>query len=72
MDKTKNPLGVVGMVYQDYAMLQRWYDYYAAQVGPENLFVFSHGNDPKHREIAKGANVINVPRDPAMTKFDSR
>ena len=72
MDKTKQPLGVVAMVYEDYDLLARWYEYYGAQVGHENLFVFSHGNDPKHREIAKEANVMNVPRDPQMFKFDRR
>lgn len=72
MDKTRKPLGVVTMVYEDYPMLQRWYDYYAPQVGPENLYVFSHGNDSRHRHIAVGANVINVPRDPAMVQFDIR
>lgn len=60
------------MVYEDYFFLKRWYDYYANQVGPENLFVFSHGNDPIHREIAVGANVINTPRDESMFKFDRR
>lgn len=70
MGEAKQPLGVVGMVFEDYLMLQRWYDYYAGQVGPENLFIFSHGNDPRHREIAVGANVINLPRDPSMYKFD--
>lgn len=72
MDKTKNILGVVTMVFEDYDLLKRWYDYYAGQVGPENLYVFSHGNDPKHRRIAKGANVISIPRDPSMQKFDQR
>lgn len=72
MDSTKHPLGVATMVYGDYFFLKRWYAYYAAQVGAENLFVFSHGNDPKHREIAAGANVIHVPRDPTMQMFDRR
>lgn len=72
MDDTKNPLGVATMVYGDYFFLERWYDYYARQVGAENLFVFSHGNDPRHREIARGANVIHVPRDPTMQMFDRR
>lgn len=72
MDKTKKPLGIVSMVYEDYDLLERWYNYYGAQVGPENLFVYSHGNDPKHREIAKDASVMNVPRDPQMVKFDRR
>lgn len=72
MDETRKPLGVVSMVYEDYDLLERWYNYYGAQVGHENLYVFSHGNDPKHREIASRANVMNVPRDPQMVKFDRR
>lgn len=72
MDKTKKPLAVMTMVYEDYDFLKRWYDYYAGQVEAENLFVFSHGNDSEHKNIAKGANVLNVPRDPEMLKFDKR
>jgi len=72
MGGTKQQLGVVTMAYQDYFFLQRWYDYYCAQVGSRNLFVFSHGNDPRHRDIAQGANVINLPRDATMFKFDRR
>lgn len=72
MDDTRNPLGVATMVFEDYFFLQRWYDYFAGQVGAENLFIFSHGNDDRHRQIARGANVINVPRDPSMTMFDRR
>ncbi len=68
----KNPLGVATMVYEDYFFLQRWYDYYAAQIGAENLFIFSHGNDPRHREIAPGANVIRTPRDPQLFKWNRR
>lgn len=72
MDSYKNTLGVVTMVYEDYFFLERWYRYYAAQVGAENLYVFSHGNDPRHREIARNANVMNLPRDRIMFKFDRR
>lgn len=72
MDRTKKPLGAVTMVYEDYFFLDRWYQYYSAQLGAENLFVYSHGNDPKHRQIAPDANVMHVPRTPAMTKFDRR
>ncbi|WP_299672861.1 glycosyltransferase family 2 protein [uncultured Roseobacter sp.] len=72
MDNSKRPLGVIGMVFGDYAMLQRWFDYYAAQVGAENLYLFSHGNDPQHHAIAKGAHVIGVPRDRDVIKFDAR
>lgn len=60
------------MVYKDYVFLQRWYDYYRKQIGAENIFVLSHGNDPQHRRIAYDANVINVPRDPSLFKFDRR
>ncbi|MEX0287171.1 MAG: glycosyltransferase family 2 protein [Paracoccaceae bacterium] len=72
MDTTKKPLGVVTMVYGDHFFLKRWYDYYAAQVGAENLYIFSHGPDPEHDRIAPGANVIHVPRDPTMYRFDRR
>ncbi|WP_435139184.1 glycosyltransferase family 2 protein [Pseudopelagicola sp. nBUS_19] len=72
MDQTKSLLAVSTMVYQDYFFLERWYAYYAAQVGAENLYVFSHGNDPEHRRIAKNANVMNLPRDERMHKFDRR
>lgn len=68
----KRPLAAVTMVYQDYAFLKRWYNYYAAQIGAENLFIFSHGNDEEHRKIAADANVMNVPRDVSMWKFDRR
>lgn len=72
MDLTKKPLGVVTMVYEDFTFLRRWYDYYGAQVGVENLYIFSHGNDHRHRKIARGANVMNLPRDETMFKFDRR
>jgi len=72
MDGTKNPIGALTMVYKDYQFLARWYDYYGKQLGYENLFVFSHGNDPEHRRIAANANVINVPRNPGMHLFDRR
>jgi hypothetical protein len=72
VDKTKQPLAVVTMVYSDYPMLKRWYEYYGAQVGVENLFIFSHGNDPEHRRIAPGANILNAPRDETLTKFERR
>lgn len=72
MDPTKHPLAVITMVYGDYPFLARWHDYYRAQVGAEHLYVFSHGNDPEHRAIAPGANVMNVPRDAGMVKFDRR
>ncbi|WP_415920552.1 glycosyltransferase family 2 protein [Tateyamaria sp. SN6-1] len=72
MDPTKKPLGVVTMVYRDYFILERWYAYYADVVGPENLYIFSHGPDPRHDRIAKGANVIHIPRDETRFRFERR
>ena len=72
MDTTKKPLGVVTMVYRDYFILERWYGYYAEMIGPENLYIFSHGPDPRHDEIAKGANVIHIPRDETRYRFERR
>ena len=72
LDDTKQPLAVITMVHGDYPFLERWYGYYGAQIGPEHLYVFSHGNDPEHRKIAADANVMNTPRDMAMVKFDRR
>ena len=66
----KKPLGALTMVYKDYDLLERWYNYYKAQIGAENIFIYSHGNDPKHREIAPDANVMNVPRDESFTLFE--
>jgi hypothetical protein len=60
------------MVYGDHFFLRRWYEYYRAQIGAENLFVLSHGNDPEHHAIACEANVIGIPRDPSMQGFDVR
>lgn len=71
-DPTKSPLGVMTMVYQDYDLLRNWVGYYKKQVGLENLYVLSHGNDPEHRRIAAGANIINIPRDPSMFQLDRR
>jgi len=72
VDQTKRPLGAATMVYEDYFFLERWYRYYDAQIGGENLFVFSHGDDPRHQEIAEKASVIAVPREDSLYKFDRR
>lgn len=59
----------ITMVYQGYDTLRRWYHHYGELVGYENLFVVSHGADPKHREIAKRASVIDIPRT-VLDRFD--
>ncbi|MFB2595825.1 glycosyltransferase family 2 protein [Paracoccus sp. p4-l81] len=60
------------MVYQDYMFLERFVDYYAAQIGRDNIYVISHGNDPRHRDIADGCNILSFPRDPQINAFDRR
>ena len=72
MADAKQLLGVLTMAYQDHFFVERWYRYWSAQIGPENLYLMSHGNDPVHRDICVGANVLNIPRDAAMFKFDQR
>ena len=72
MADVKKLLGVMTMAYQDHFFVERWYRYWSAQIGAENLYLLSHGNDPMHREIARDANVIHIPRDVGMFKFDVR
>lgn len=60
------------MVYQDYDLLETWVRYYEKQVGRDHLYVLSHGNDPEHRKIADGANVIGIPRDPTMHRLERK
>ncbi|GAB1363205.1 hypothetical protein MASR1M32_24410 [Rhodobacter sp.] len=72
MTDGKKQLGVLTMAYQDHFFVERWYRYWSAQIGAENLYLMSHGNDPAHREICKGATVLHIPRDPSMFKFDVR
>ncbi|WP_170549921.1 glycosyltransferase family 2 protein [Ruegeria atlantica] len=63
-------IAALTMVYRDYEMLARWCDYYGDMLGRENLFIVSHGADPRHREIAQGCNCITVPREP-VANFDT-
>jgi hypothetical protein len=71
-DPAKSRVGALTMAYQDYFFVEKWYDYYGGLFGPENLFLISHGGDPKHLEIAKNANVITVPRDPTLSRLERR
>lgn len=72
MSDKKKLLGVLTMAYQDYFFVERWYRYWSSQIGAENIYLLSHGNDPMHREIAQGANILNLPREEGMFKFDRR
>jgi hypothetical protein len=56
----------------DHFFLQRWVDYYGKHLGRENLYILSHGGDPEHKRIAKGANVIYLPYDATRYCFNQR
>ncbi len=60
------------MVYRGYFILERWYNDCAGMLGPENLYIFSRGLDPRHDAIAKGANVIHIPRNETKFRFERR
>lgn len=64
-------IAAITMVHGEYTLLERWCQHYGAMVGHENLYIFSHGNDPKHREIAHRSSVIAVPRD-QLDYFEAR
>lgn len=60
----------VTMVWRDPAFLRLWISYYAPLVGRDALYVVSHGGEPEVEEIARGCNVIAIPRDPPDASFD--
>ena len=72
MDATRAPMAAMTMVGGDHFFLERWVDYYARQLGRENLFVLSHGGDPEHKRIAAGCNVIYLPFDATRNCFNQR
>ncbi|MFT6459270.1 glycosyltransferase family 2 protein [Pseudophaeobacter arcticus] len=51
------------MVYKDHWALAQWFRHYSRLLGPENLYVVSHGADPCIQEICPGASVLTIPRD---------
>ncbi|MBB3995274.1 hypothetical protein GGR95_002926 [Sulfitobacter undariae] len=53
----------ITMVYRDYWALAQWYRHYGKYLGPENLYVISHGVDPEIAKICPQASIINIPRD---------
>ncbi|MEZ5713812.1 MAG: hypothetical protein R3D85_00775 [Paracoccaceae bacterium] len=65
-------IAAVTMVWNDDWFLDRWIRYYGPLIGEENLYVVSHGPNPGLAGIVGGANVIDVPRDPADLQFDER
>ncbi len=51
------------MVYQDHWALTQWFHHYSRLLGAENLYIVSHGADPRIQEICPGASVLTIPRD---------
>lgn len=51
------------MTYKDHWALSQWFRHYSRLLGPENLYVVSHGADPRIQEICPGASVLTIPRD---------
>lgn len=52
----------ITMVYRDYWALTQWYRHYGDYLGHRNLYVISHGFDPKISEICPDASIITIPR----------
>ena len=71
-DKSKARMAAVTMVHEDYFFLDRWMRYWGDQIGRENLYVLSHGEDARIRQIAEGANVVHVPNPADRSGFDRR
>ena len=57
------PYAAITFVYKSYPFLRKWVEYYGGLFGRKNLFIISHGDDPVHRVICEGCNIIQVPRD---------
>jgi len=64
-------IAVLTMVKQSYNVLEYWLKHYGAAVGHENLYVISHGNDPHHKTMAQGAQVIGIPEGD-MSRFEGQ
>lgn len=59
----------ITMVYRDYWALAQWYRYYAQHLGPQNLYIVSHGYDPEITRMCPEASIITIPRDD-LRNFD--
>ncbi|WP_208348281.1 glycosyltransferase family 2 protein [Pseudaestuariivita rosea] len=72
IEPTKAPMAATTMVGGDHFFLERWVNYYGKHLGRENLYIYSHGGDPAHKEIAAGANVIYLPYDDTRFSWNQR
>lgn len=64
-------IAALTMVYRDHWFLQLWTKHYGDRIGPANLFVVSHGDEPEIRDICAGCQVIPYARDD-LELFDQR
>ena len=69
---TRKPLAAVTFVWNEEAYLKKWVDYYAGQLGRENLFVFAHGDDPMVSRVAEGCRIYGLPRSRVDALFARR
>lgn len=51
------------MAHKDHWALSQWFRHYRRALGAENLYVVSHGADPRIAEICPGASVLTIPRN---------
>lgn len=51
------------MAHKDHWALSQWFRHYSRALGAENLYVISHGSDPRIPEICPGASVLTIPRN---------
>ena len=66
-------LCVATMLHDDYEFLEKWIDYYSGQVKDKaHLYVVSHGENPKVREIAEGCSVMVIPHFENGSQFEPR
>ncbi len=60
----------ITMVHCEAVFLKFWLEYYGNQFGLKNLYVFVHGENEVILDLARGANVIRLPRDKVDKNFD--
>ncbi|MBP3545452.1 MAG: glycosyltransferase family 2 protein [Alphaproteobacteria bacterium] len=75
MTHTKNQIlkrvAVITMARNDEFFLSRWIEYYGAQFGDENLYIYLDGTDQKAPKNAGNANITKLPhRDMSRSAGD--
>ena len=65
--------GLTMCAAEDSIFLKRWLDHYAKHLGGrEHLYVFVDGRAPQLVELARGASVIEFPRDNTSAAFEKQ